>query len=380
MLVYVPCRCGKKLRALDTDEGASIRCWNCHEMVTVPRRRRRPSLLGFRKVFWSPEADEFALKVLVTLSFMGVLAIPKYGGWAALGLAGLLLLRYLGLIEDEGREGVAPPGSEAGREPPRRVPWLAWFGGWLLLSIGFVGPFALRYGINHVPGLPTMFEGPLFWTLWLLGWGLGPLAAYALAASNPSGPIGPRLALSIAWRRLRTTLLLLFLPVATFLAIEAALALSIGPTPIFPIVAWNYLPLPEDGSVTYGTVQIHNRPVKLVELSSANLDHSWPHYIGELGRGFTLTGALAVSMTRPFADSFATLDTLPVGVLWFSHVGETTFHIIRLSASIIAGSLLVAVLIAQARLLGRLPVEGPEEAGLSPTEPVSASDGKAGSG
>lgn len=352
MFVYVQCGCGKRLRAADTDAGGLIRCWNCHEMATVPRLRKQRTGL-FRRTLWGPDADEFALKILIGLGVTAALVPPQVGLWAAIGFLVLLAPGYVDIFAAEGRGDESEQPALAAATPARKPLGAMQRAllGYLALA-GLIAPLAFRYSVQHLPGVPTRFEGLIFWSVWLASWLLVPLIVFLIAGCDSNGRLGLRRAAAIARSSWPAALFgLALLPIAV-LIVEAALVLGSGFTNLFPAVVYNAMPLPEDGSAELTTFYMKDQRIDQWMISLAIAPSPWQHYRNNLARGFTLSGA--------FVNALALVDPrrlhAPSPV---SQVGEDAYLLLRIGANLVIWTAIATAAIAQARRLGRLSFREP---------------------
>jgi hypothetical protein len=368
MFIYIKCKCGRTLRADRSEVEAQIRCWDCREMVRVPRHRSSGRGLPrrLRAALYSTTFETIAGCIVAALVVALVLLLPVVGKYTALALLSVFATLYPARIRQES-EGV---GVNEARPlvPGARGRFLAWAAKWgwaVLLAVGCVGP--LWWGLEGplratVPGSRRWIPVAL---LALALWTVIPFVTYLFEATDEQDRrLGPRRAFEAAARRSRATVAALLAFPLAMIATEVVLVGVLSLPGVFS--PW-VLDLFRSAHGVDRSELYANLPSRLGPgLSRA----ARSVYLEELGRGSTLMAAIPLSLERWTRVHYVMETKVPVASWRRVLLDPTAYLVMRLAATTFIIAVGMVVLAAQAFWLSVIARSG-SPAPVAPTEELT---------
>jgi hypothetical protein len=350
MFIYIKCKCGRTLRAERSEVEAQIRCWDCQEMVRVPRYR--PPGRGLprrvRLALYSTTFETIAGCVVSALVVALALLLPTVGKYVALAFLSVFATVYSVRIRQESLAGI----SEAlPLVPSRRGRFVAWVSKWgwaVLLALGYVGP--LWWGLEGP--MPAAVPASRRWLLVALlagtVWIALPFLTYLREASDERGRLGARRALAAAAKRpFAMAGLLLCFPLA-MIATEALLVGVLALTGFF--APW-VLDLFRYAHGVDRSAMYESLPSRL---GPALQRAAFALYVQELGRGSTLLAAIPLSLGRLLRVHYTMEGRAPVSSWRYPLLEPTAYFALRLVVTVMILAIGMVVLAAQAYWLSTI--------------------------
>ncbi len=324
----------------------TIRCWDCHAEVRVPRyrdSRSRPAPREKSK-FLENWGDLVSGTVLLALLTMVAITIPRVGGLLALTVltvGGVLYIKRIeevGLAETEDQEELEESNQQQSTKVLRQGRRLL-LG--LSLAVGLSCPFWASKGASvgfqrpQIPGeYLLMIIAPILWI------GL-PLIVFVLSARGLSGWLGIRQVLLAIRKRPWTSLAALLILPATFLALEVILMSLLISTGWLHAFVFDIFPPEVAGNLAHYNAKI---------LSDGSIGFSLVGYTqmynDSLRSGFSLVGSIPLSLSRGLSPQ--------ASIRYLSTLTNESYLIVRMVISLVELSLIMAVLVIQASLWGRI--------------------------
>ena len=303
-------------------------------MVAIPREQQRVSLefsAGLRGVIRGPR---ISLVLASAMVLTAALAVPRVG----IVLAGVVLALAGSACGEVIRRASRAEPDEVRSSwwrslVPRSIPKALLCA---LMAAGTVGPL---WGLN-----PGFHRSPHWTPIGLLiagaAWVVLPVAMLCAHACDRHGRLGARRSLILlAWHPIATLVALAVVPASLAFA-DAALGLAFYLQGNLPFFALEFMPMPDEPILIDGVPFYH-----WVDYRSYPETRFIAAYLGGLGKGYSLSGAIPASLSLP---TRAGLNPSILGL-----VPATYFALRMLLALGITSCLLVAFAV-QARWLGTI--------------------------
>ncbi len=287
--IMVPCRCGRVLRAKWDQVGSEIRCWDCHQAVTVaiPRARRR--ILGQMahavfSMFHGPGTGNIVLAAgLLTVALM----IPYVG----LGLAAILMIcgaaAYGDVIQAEDYLGDR---FEADWTRIRRRLTRGRALACILFASGTILPlWIIDAGMHRSPRL-TSISLPIL----ALSWTILPIVMTAVYLDTPSPKPKPSKRFSFFLIHPALAILILAIVPGCLLGYEAVLGGILYKSGTLPFFALDYMPIPGHPLSVNGVLYYDYK--SYADLPPTQFIRG---YFSGLRNGYSFVGSIPPSMSVP---------------------------------------------------------------------------------
>ena len=347
--IAVTCKCGRGLRAKFDQAGTEVRCWDCHQMVTVPNPRQGQEVArelsdGALVVIRGPGLH---LVLVAAIATTAIMAIPEVGIWLTVIAFTLAASAYGEIIHRTSRR--ATEDAEEG--------WMATLlpGSFakvvlcLLMAAGTVIPlWFLNSGHHRSPHLDWLGR-----TIAGLSWTVLPVLMLIAYGNSQDGPIGVRRCFKLLARHPVAALLAIAVVPMTLVLLEIATGLILYIPGQLVFYALDFMPMPSkpyppiisEGIVYY----------RLVDYRQLDQSQFMDGYFNGLRDGYSFVGAIPASLSR---STRAGLDGWLIGL-----TPPYVYTSVRVFTVLIMLTCLLTAFAIQARWLGAILVVGKKRPG-----------------